>query len=398
MIDYFERDVPMENMDEAIHNIETILISERPRLLRLCTRLAGDAHVAEDLVQETLLEAWKHLEGLREPEKISAWLSGIARNVYLRWARQQGRQQEQSLQLETGPDESLNILEETLADNFDMEVELERKELAELLDRAMDLLSPETRTSLLERYVRQSSLSEVASLMGVNIHTASMRLKRGTLALRRVLTDEFKLETEAYAPNESAEWTQLALWCHHCGQHRLLGKLDPVQGDLYLKCPGCCPRVNDYVSWNTGIKFLEGLKSFKPALTRLEKWSSNHYRTALREGSVTCTKCGQPIPLNFGIPADTSSWVRQHNSIVIDLRCNHCDSRCHTCMDTLAFDLPEVQAFRRRYPRIRLLPPRQIEAEGAPALVATCESITSAAKIEVVATRERFDVLSIYGG
>lgn len=392
----------MENMDEAIQetiqNIETILSSERPRLLRLCIRLAGNAHVAEDLVQETLLEAWKHLEGLREPEKVTAWLSGIARNVYLRWARQQGRQQEQSLHLQAEAAESLNILEETLADDFDMEVELERKELAELLDRAMGLLPPETRNSLLERYVRESSLSEVASLMGVNIHTASMRLKRGTLALRRVLTDEFKLETEAYASNENAEWTQLALWCYHCGQQRLLGKFDPVRGDLYLKCLTCCLHTNDYVSWNTGIKFLEGLKTFKPALSRLDKWASNYYRTALREGSVACIYCGRPVPLNFGIPADTSSWVRQHNSIVIDLRCNHCDSRCHTCIDTLAFDLPEVQAFRRRYPRIRLLPPRQIEAEGVPALVASCESITSAAKIEVVATRERFDLLHIYGG
>lgn len=388
----------MENMDEAIQNIETILISERPRLVRLCTRLAGDAHVAEDLVQETLLEAWKHLEGLREPEKITAWLSGIARNVYLRWARQQGRQQEQSLQLQTETDESLNVLEETLADNFDMEVELERKELSELLDRAMNLLPAETRTSLLERYVRESSLSEVASLMGVNIHTASMRLKRGTLALRRVLTDEFKLETEAYASNENAEWTQLALWCHHCGQQRLLGKFDPVQGDLYLKCTACCPRVNDYVSWNVGIKFLEGLKTFKPALSRLEKWSSNYYRTALREGSVACIDCGHPVALDFGMPAHSSSWVRQHNSIVINLHCNHCDALCHTCMDTLAFDLPEVQNFRRRYPRIRLLPPRQIDAEGVPALVTTCESITSAARIEVVATRERFDLLHIYGG
>ena len=388
----------MENLDEVIQNIETILISERPRLVRLCTRLTGNAHLAEDLVQETLLEAWSHLEGLREPDKISQWLSGIARNVYLRWGRLQGRLQEKSLHLQPVADEGLLTLEEALTDDFDLEVELERKDLAELLDRAMDLLPPETRTSLLERYIRESSLSEVASLMGVNIHTASMRLKRGTLALRRILTDEFKSETEAYVPTEHTEWTQLALWCPHCGQQRLRGKFDPVRGDLYLKCSVCCPRTNDYVSWNTGIKFLEGLKTFKPALSRLDKWASSYYRTALREGSVACIECGHPVALNFGIPAETSSWVRQRNTIVINLHCTQCGSHCHTCMDTLAFDLSEVQAFRRRYPRIRLLPPREVEAQGVPALIVICESITSTAKIEVVATRERFDVLNIYGG
>lgn len=62
---------------------------EHARLVRLCATITGSSEAAEDLAQETLLEAWRHLEGLRDPEKRSQWLSGIARNVCLRWKRKQ---------------------------------------------------------------------------------------------------------------------------------------------------------------------------------------------------------------------------------------------------------------------------------------------------------------------
>jgi len=55
------------------------------RLVRLCARLTGDAQAAEDLAQDTLVEAWRQRHKLREPAGGDAWLSAIARNVCLRW-------------------------------------------------------------------------------------------------------------------------------------------------------------------------------------------------------------------------------------------------------------------------------------------------------------------------
>jgi len=55
------------------------------RLVRLCARLTGDAQAAEDLAQDTLVEAWRQCHKLREPAGGDAWLSAIARNVCLRW-------------------------------------------------------------------------------------------------------------------------------------------------------------------------------------------------------------------------------------------------------------------------------------------------------------------------
>ena len=47
----------------------------------------GDVAASEDLAQETFLTAWKRLNSVREPSRLSAWLCTIARNVttdYLR--------------------------------------------------------------------------------------------------------------------------------------------------------------------------------------------------------------------------------------------------------------------------------------------------------------------------
>ncbi len=75
----------MHQLIEISNDLETVLPAERARLVRLCTTITGNGDVAEDLAQETLLEAWRHLHKLRDPERRAQWLSGIARNVCLRF-------------------------------------------------------------------------------------------------------------------------------------------------------------------------------------------------------------------------------------------------------------------------------------------------------------------------
>ena len=71
--------------------LEAALAGERARLVRLCAQLTGDTQAAEDLAQETLVEAWRCLAKLRTPDGLAPWLTAIARNVCLRWGRARGR-------------------------------------------------------------------------------------------------------------------------------------------------------------------------------------------------------------------------------------------------------------------------------------------------------------------
>src|SRR6266700_3068852 len=75
----------MHQLIEISNDLETVLPTERARLVHLCATITGNGDVAEDMAQETLLEAWRHLHKLRDPERRAQCLTGIARNVCLRF-------------------------------------------------------------------------------------------------------------------------------------------------------------------------------------------------------------------------------------------------------------------------------------------------------------------------
>src|SRR3954468_5154805 len=99
----------------------------RRRLVRLCERLTGDRDAAEDLAQETLLEAWRNVHKLHDPAGADAWLAALARNGCRRWARRRGG--------DAAVPEAVEVGAATTPDEPDLELELERIELIELLDR-----------------------------------------------------------------------------------------------------------------------------------------------------------------------------------------------------------------------------------------------------------------------
>src|SRR5262245_57323971 len=109
-------------------NLDALLEEARPRLLRLARLQGIAADLAEDVVQETCLEAWRHLERLREPERFAPWLDGICRNVCRRQARALSSHAHET-QLGSGKDDTVALdahLRDPLA--FDPSEELDRQD------------------------------------------------------------------------------------------------------------------------------------------------------------------------------------------------------------------------------------------------------------------------------
>ena len=62
-------------------DVEAALAAARPRLVRFAQRQGVALDAADDVAQETLLEAWRHLHRLHTPQGLDAWLTSICRHV-----------------------------------------------------------------------------------------------------------------------------------------------------------------------------------------------------------------------------------------------------------------------------------------------------------------------------
>lgn len=383
-----------------------ISIEERTQLVRLCATITGTSEIAEDLAQETLLEAWQHEQSLRDSSKRSQWLAGIARNVCLRWQRKHTREElhryqadiTQHKQSETG---------QLFIDDYDIELNLERKELLELLDRALALLPIETRTALIQHYINNSPLAEVAQQLGTSTNALAVRLQRGRLALRRLLTQDMQQELVSHLQlAESATWEVTPLWCDRCGKQRLLGKRSSSEGKLLLKCPVCSPGEDQLLSRNE-LPLLQSMKSYKPMFTRLKQWCHEHYRAALAAyftgGTIGCPACGQPLMVLLAPIEQLPDWLQTslgdlkwpNEDKLVNTVCLRCQAACNTTLSGLVLTLPEARAFAHTHPRIRTLPIQSLETDGRPALLTRIESVTENASLTIISDEETYAVLRI---
>lgn len=389
-------------MEKQLLNVVSTLTmelpTERERIVRLCTTLTGDRDIAEDLAQETMLEAWRHIHTLRDHEKRIQWLNGIARNVYLRWARKHGQDLAQREFLH--PEEHETSLEERLVDDYDIEIELERKELVSLLDKAMSLLPEETRTVLIKRYIEEAPIADVAAQMGTNTGAVAMRLQRGKLALRRLLDTELQPEGTLYgiAPVRTEDWQETSIWCWLCGEHRLRAIFEPSRGFFQLKCPQCSPRDDEFVTSANIPALLKDVKSYKPALNRLFKWCDQFYKAALNNGFVICSRCGRSVETKIRQPDNAPDWLLKRAQRAIDVQCPDCRLPHWESIEGMTLSLPQAQPFIKRYPRIRALPEQIVEAHGRRAIVISFESITDNARFTMISDHATYKVLDIYGG
>src|SRR6266566_387651 len=173
---------------------ETTLPGERSRLVRLCTQLSGSSQVAEDLAQETLYEAWRHRDQLHDPQGQARWHTAIARNICLRWRTLRSRDATHLLRPPSHDLGEPSSLEQELVDPTDLEADVERSELTDLLERALQLLPAPTRHVLVARYVEELPYAAIAEQMGLREGTVKVQAHRGKLALRQVLTTRFREE------------------------------------------------------------------------------------------------------------------------------------------------------------------------------------------------------------
>ncbi len=146
-------------------------------LLRYLLRQMGDPELAADLTQETLLEAFRHLDHLDRDRPFAAWLYGIARNhVRMEYRRRRLRR--------------LVSLEWLLEPLMPIVPTLQRTDETascderDAIQRALDELPPAFREALLLHSLEGYTAPEVARIVGISLAAAERRISRAKLQFR----------------------------------------------------------------------------------------------------------------------------------------------------------------------------------------------------------------------
>jgi RNA polymerase sigma-70 factor, ECF subfamily len=150
-----------------------LLVAEIPNLRAFGASLSGSMHVADDLVQDTLLKAWSHSGSFMEGTNIRAWLFTILRNTYYSMYRKRGREVQ----------DTDGIYSSRVAVPADQDGALDLADLRTALGK----LPEEQREVLIMVGATGLSYEEAAVVCGVAVGTVKSRVNRGRNRLAELL-------------------------------------------------------------------------------------------------------------------------------------------------------------------------------------------------------------------
>lgn len=231
-----------------------LVLRYQPMAQRLATRVIGDRDLAQELVQDAMLQAYLSLDKLNDPTRFKSWLYGIVLNI----CRSNLRQRKLisfSLEAMIG-----NLVDKPsiAASSPDPQLVAEQEELHTAVLEAIDTLSPKNRSATLLFYHEQFSLQEVANRLNISVGAVKGRLHKSRHQLRErlsLLQDQFQpnplRETKTMTNNTSTQTQpELEFCCSFCSKHRdqvnvlIAGPLhDTIRIYICNECVDVCNKI-----------------------------------------------------------------------------------------------------------------------------------------------------------
>lgn len=163
------------------------------RLYGFGVKMCGNAHDAEDLVQDTFLNVFKYIGGFRFETRFKNWLYRIAASVCMKKKRRSKFAPEREISLEEFlPGENEPLPSEVPSWAKTPAENLLDGELASVLNQAIQDLPEKYRMVVLLRDVEGFSTDETAQILKLSTSNVKVRLHRGRLFLREKLKGYFE--------------------------------------------------------------------------------------------------------------------------------------------------------------------------------------------------------------
>lgn len=160
------------------------------KILYLAFDLVGNYTDAQDIAQNTFLQAFKNIAYFRDEASFSTWIYRIATNAAIDFQRSRKRRRQIFINQSKYEDEDSPYLENIADPDVSIIKNLEDHDLKKLIADLVGQLSPQQRAAFMLKFFHDKKTDEIAEIINCNPATVRGHLLRATTKLRKMLKDE----------------------------------------------------------------------------------------------------------------------------------------------------------------------------------------------------------------
>lgn len=166
------------------------------RIYNICYRFAGSADDAQDLTQEVFIKVYKTVSSFDgEKASFNTWVTTVTRNLLVdHFRKTRNDRATDSIDAAQGADEDGPTLADRLASDGaeNPQKHVESRERREMVQRALQQISPDLREAVILRDLQDMDYREIAQVLKVPEGTVKSRINRGRAELARLLQRTYK--------------------------------------------------------------------------------------------------------------------------------------------------------------------------------------------------------------
>jgi RNA polymerase sigma-70 factor (ECF subfamily) len=165
------------------------------RIYNICYRFTGSGDDAQDLTQEVFIKVYRTLDSFDvDKGSFMTWVTTVTRNLLVDHFRKTKQDRvTDSLDNSGSEDEDMLPLSEQIADSGPApDARVHRRETQEMVQRALQKLSPELREAVILRDLQDMDYKDIALALKVPEGTVKSRINRGRVELARLLSRTYR--------------------------------------------------------------------------------------------------------------------------------------------------------------------------------------------------------------
>jgi len=174
---------------------EALVRQHSRRIYNICYRFTGSAENADDLAQEVFIKMYRTLSSFDASKgAFTTWITTMTRNLLVDHFRKTKQDRAtDSLDAGLGEEEDSATLGDRLHDSgMSADDRIQRRETQEMVQKAIQKLSPELREAVILRDLQDMDYKEIAQALKVPEGTVKSRINRGRMELAKLLQRTYR--------------------------------------------------------------------------------------------------------------------------------------------------------------------------------------------------------------